>query len=104
MQKPFLLCKGMVQLCLSSTMSTRMLQRLRKLPARAANVNDMHWPAKSPDKNPVEQILDELGRRVRCRHASRTVNELANALVREWYNLPYQLVQLSLRKLDEKTY
>ena len=53
----------------------------------------MQWPANSPDMNPVEHIWDELGRRVRRRHALQTVNELANALVREWNNLPNQLIQ-----------
>ena len=32
----------------------------------ATNVYVLDWPEKSPDVNPIEQVLDELGRRVRC--------------------------------------
>ena len=67
--------------------------RITQARLAAANVNVMQWPANSPDMNPVEHIWDELGRRVRRRHALQTVNELANALVREWNNLPNQLIQ-----------
>ena len=47
------------------------------------NVNVLYWPANSPDFNSIEQVLDELGRRVRRNHAIHTVNDLAAALQAE---------------------
>jgi hypothetical protein len=55
--------------------------RITQARLAAANVNVMHWPANSPDVYPVEHIWGDLGRR-RCHAPPRTVNELANALVR----------------------
>ena len=47
------------------------------------NVNVLDWPANSPDLNPIEQVWDELWRRVRRNHAIHTVNDLAAALQTE---------------------
>ena len=44
------------------------------------NVNVLDWPANSPDLNPIEQVWDAFGRRVRRNHAIHTVNDLAAAL------------------------
>ena len=53
-----------------------------------SNVNVLDWPANSPDLNPIEQVWDESGHRVRRNHAILTVNDLAAALQAEWANLP----------------
>ena len=53
------------------------------------NVRFLYWPANSLDLNPMEQVWDELGRRVRRNHAIHTVyNDLAEALQAERANLP----------------
>ena len=57
------------------------------------NVNVLDWPANSPDLNPIEQVWDESGRRVRRNHAIHTVNDLAAALQAEWANLPAPFIQ-----------
>ena len=44
-----------------------------------SNVNVLDCPANGPDLNPIEQVWDELGRRVRRNHAIHTVNDLAAA-------------------------
>ena len=67
--------------------------RVTRAHLAAANVNVMQWPAMSPDMNPIEHIWDELGRRIRRHNVPRNINELANALVREWNNLPNLLIQ-----------
>jgi transposase len=74
--------------------------RITQARLAAANVNAMHWPAYSPDMNPVEHIFDELGRRDRRRHAPRTVNERANALVREWNNSLICFVNSMRRRIE----
>ena len=53
----------------------------------------MDWPANTPNLNPIEQVWDKLGRRVRRNHAIHTVNDLAAALQDEWANLPAPFIQ-----------
>ena len=47
------------------------------------NVDVLDLPVNSPDLNPIEQILGEIGRRVRRNHAIHTANVLAAALQAE---------------------
>ena len=56
-------------------------------------VNVLDWPANSPALKPTEQVWDEVGRRVRRKHAVHTVNDLAAALQAEWANLPAPFIQ-----------
>jgi transposase len=52
------------------------------------NVCVLPWPAKSPDLNPIEHVLDLLDHRVRARTIPPiNVWELAGALVEEWGNM-----------------
>ena len=67
--------------------------RITRAHLAASNVNVMQWPAISPDMNPIEHIWDVLGRNVRSRHAPQNIEELINALIIEWDNLPNRLVQ-----------
>ena len=57
------------------------------------DVNVLDWPANGPDLNPLEQVWDELERRVRKSHATHTENDLAEALQAEWANLPGPFIQ-----------
>lgn len=50
------------------------------------------WPARSPDMNPDEQVLDITGRRIRQRNPNpRNMDELKLALVKEWENSPLDM-------------
>ena len=57
------------------------------------NVNVLDWPANSPDLNPIEQVWDQLGCRIRRNYVIHTVNDLAAALQAEWANLPAQFAE-----------
>ena len=57
------------------------------------NVNVLDWHANSPDLNPIEQVWDELRRRVRRNHAIHTVNDLAAAVQAKWANLPAPFIK-----------
>ena len=47
------------------------------------------WPSKSPDLNPIEHLWDNLDTRVRQRqNPPGNVNELRDAFLEEWYNIP----------------
>ena len=47
------------------------------------------WPVKSPDLNPIEHAWNILDRRVRRRpNPPAKVNELRQALIQEWNNIP----------------
>ncbi|UYV84139.1 hypothetical protein LAZ67_X001302 [Cordylochernes scorpioides] len=61
---------------------------------QSENIRRMDWPARSPDLNPIEHVLDALGRRIGARHPSpRTLVELRTVLLEEWGLLPLNLLQ-----------
>ena len=57
---------------------------------RNNNINFIDdWPSKSPDLNPIEHLWDNLDTRVRQRqNPPGNVNELRDALLEEWNNIP----------------
>ena len=60
----------------------------------ANNVNVVKFPPKSPDFNIIENIWDELNRRVRRTEAiPTTLNQLRAKVLYEWNNLPQNYVQ-----------
>ena len=65
-------------------------------------VRRMDWPAFSPDLNPIENIWDQIYRRVRENHpAPQNLQDLLRYLVQEWQNLPQQVFRrhvLSMRR------
>ena len=53
------------------------------------NIQVMDWPPYSPDFSPIDHFWDELDRRVRRRvNVPVTLQELSDALVDEWNNVP----------------
>ena len=63
------------------------------------NVNVLHWPAVSPDMNPVEHIWDYLGRKVRARGNVHNLRDLENALIQEWNNIPNVVIRRYVRSI-----
>ena len=63
----------------------------------------LDWPSLSPDMSPIEHAWDELARRISARRQPpRNVNELTNALINEWNNIPQQVMAnpvLSMRRI-----
>jgi transposase len=58
------------------------------------HIRVLPWPALSPDLSPIEHLWDELGRRVRHRQSPpETLQELRDALVDEWNNIPQAFIQ-----------
>ena len=56
---------------------------------REFGVEELDWPAQSPDLNPIEHLWDELQQRLRARPSRPTsVSDLTNALLEEWSKIP----------------
>ncbi|KAI3374718.1 hypothetical protein L3Q82_021018, partial [Scortum barcoo] len=60
----------------------------------------MDWPARSPDLNPIEHIWDIMSRSIHQRHvAPQTVQELADALVQVWEEIPQETIHHLIRSM-----
>ena len=56
----------------------KMLHKIRTLP----------WPACSPDLNPIENVWDYIGRRLREMDCIHSINDLKQTLTEAWQNIP----------------
>ncbi|XP_039750828.1 uncharacterized protein LOC120627055 [Pararge aegeria] len=57
------------------------------------NITVMEWPARSPDKNPIEHVWDLLKRKIKSRiPAPVNVGELRIAVVEEWLRLSQETI------------
>ena len=57
-------------------------------------VEELDWPAQSPDLNPIEQIWVELESRLRARpNRPTSMPDLTNAFVAEWKQVPAAMFQ-----------
>ena len=58
------------------------------------NIRVLPWPELSPDLSLIKHLWDELGRRVRQRqNLPEVLQELRDALVHEWNNIPQIFIQ-----------
>ncbi|GFV88207.1 transposable element Tcb2 transposase [Trichonephila clavipes] len=56
-------------------------------------ITRMDWPAYSPDLNPIEHVLDALGRRIAARlHHPESTQQLKQMLIEEWALLPQEML------------
>ena len=62
---------------------------------RRLNIQTLDWPARSPDLSPIEQVWDELGRRVRDRYSLPPVSLkiLSERLTEQWLLLETSFIQ-----------
>ena len=59
------------------------------------NIDNLPWPARPPDLSPIEHLWDEMDRRVHRRQPPpQSTQQLRNALLKEWNNIPQGLIQL----------
>ena len=67
------------------------------------SVEELDWPAQSPDLNPIEHLWDELERRLRARPSHPTsVSDLTNVLVAEWKQVPAATFQHLVESLPRR--
>uniref|UniRef100_A0A674F3R5 Tc1-like transposase DDE domain-containing protein n=1 Tax=Salmo trutta TaxID=8032 RepID=A0A674F3R5_SALTR len=63
-------------------------------------IDAMDWPARSPDLNPIDHIWDIMSRSIHQRHvAPQTVQELADALVQVWEEIPQDTIRHLIRSM-----
>ena len=63
----------------------------------------MDWPARSPDLNPIEHVWNMLQVALSRRRAqSTTVEELGNALLEEWNNLPIGNIRVLIDSMTRR--
>lgn len=66
-------------------------------------IDAMDWPARSPDLNPIEHIWDIMSRSIQQRHvAPQTVQELADALVQVWEEIPQETIRHLIRSMPRR--
>nr|ABV31711.1 transposase [Salmo salar] len=66
-------------------------------------IDAMDWPARSPDLNPIEHIWDIMSRSIHQRHvAPQTVQELADALVQVWEEIPQETIRHIIRSMPRR--
>uniref|UniRef100_A0A4W5KKF7 HTH cro/C1-type domain-containing protein n=1 Tax=Hucho hucho TaxID=62062 RepID=A0A4W5KKF7_9TELE len=70
---------------------------------REEGIDAMDWPARSPDLNPIEHIWDIMSRSIHQRHvAPQTVQELADALVQVWEEIPQETIHHLIRSMPRR--
>ncbi|CDQ59271.1 unnamed protein product [Oncorhynchus mykiss] len=66
-------------------------------------IDAMDWPTRSPDLNPIEHICDIMSRSIHQRHvAPQTVQELADALVQVWEEIPQETIRHLIRSMPRR--
>ena len=67
------------------------------------NIIVLPWPALSPDLSPIEHLWDEMDRRVRRRQPPpQSTQQLHNALLEEWNNIPQGFIQLLIGSMRRR--
>ncbi|GFX25727.1 transposable element Tcb2 transposase [Trichonephila clavipes] len=67
------------------------------------DIERMDWPARSPDLNPIEHVLNFLGRRLAARTLPPvTIRELRLALQGEWAAMPQQLIDTLILSMGRR--
>ncbi len=63
-------------------------------------IDTIEWPPRSPDLNPIEHLWDIMFRSIRCRQvAPQTVQELSDALVQIWEEIPQDTIRRLIRNV-----
>ncbi|KAJ8345374.1 hypothetical protein SKAU_G00295670 [Synaphobranchus kaupii] len=63
-------------------------------------IDAIDWPSRSPELNPIEHIRDVMSRCIRRRQvAPQTVQELTDALIQVWEEIPQDTIRRLIRSM-----
>ena len=66
-------------------------------------IQTLRWPSFSPDLNPIENLWDELERRVK-KHQTKNVEELELQLTQEWNNIELSVLEKLADSVPSRLY
>ena len=67
------------------------------------NIVPLDWPPYSPDLSPIENLWDELDRRVRRRrNTPNTLEQLRTALLEGWENIPMRKIKAVVNSMQRR--
>ena len=66
---------------------------------KAAHINVLDWPSRSPDMAPIELVWDYLGNKVRERDDMNNVGDPERALHEEWDCIPLQFIRTLVNRM-----
>ncbi|KAI4892683.1 hypothetical protein NFI96_002009 [Prochilodus magdalenae] len=88
---PFLFQHDRTPVHRASSIKTRMSE---------SGVEELDWPAQSPDLHPIEHLWDGLERRLRARPSRPTsVSDLTDELLEEWSEIPINTFQTLVERI-----
>ena len=66
-------------------------------------IQTLPWPSFSPDSNPIENLLDELERRVK-KHQPKNLRELELQLTQKWNNIELLVLEKLVDSVPSRLY
>lgn len=67
------------------------------------NIKTMHWPAHSPDLNPIENVWGLLARRVYSGgRVFNTIEELKSSIIKEWENFETSTIETLFKSMPDR--
>lgn len=72
---------------------------------RDRNINLLHWPSRSPDLNPIENLWGIMVRRIYANNKQyQTVNELKEAIQEAWDVIDPETIQNLIRSMPNRIF
>lgn len=78
--------------------------KARIVMAELNSIQNLSWPARSPDLSPIEHVWDEVGRRLRDNYEVPAVdlNHLSARIWHEWNSIPQETIQRVILSMPQR--